>query len=219
MDGDRIRGLVYGMITDNEDPEGYGRVKAKLHREGEEIETDWLTIVIPPGANPDPSIEEFIIPNIGDMAIIAFIDGDPARGQVLGRLFGDARPNEAAHSKFIRSKSGYRIIMGGTKEQEKTRIFTPGGERYDVLSDCKNLFVDTDADVEITTKDKVTVKDGMISIRNENPNEKTEVTFKSSSNDIDRVKRKRKKVNRHGCKCLNHDFDKISRISLIEQEY
>lgn len=85
----RFYGFLYGIITDVDDPDGLGRVRARIGAMGPEDSSDWL-IPAWPGA-----IEA--LPNKKDAIIVGFIDGDPNRGFYLvsPRSTTKDRPTEA----------------------------------------------------------------------------------------------------------------------------
>ena len=185
---DRITGPVYGMVTDNDDPEGWGRLKVKLQHNGEEIETDWISIVI-------PFDMEYIIPDVGDMVGVVYADGDPNRGTVIGKVVSEEQGEEERSEKsisIIKRSSGYRIMMRGTEEEEKVQIFSPDGERYDIMTkEGRDVEIKTYGEmkrkVKLSAKSKVTIvgDSGEIEITGENPEDRVSVEIDLSSNDED----------------------------------
>ncbi|MCL1911767.1 MAG: phage baseplate assembly protein V [Leptospirales bacterium] len=194
MNKDNIIKQIYGMVTDNDDPEGLERLKVKLHYLGNEIETDWIPMVI-------PFYTEVILPDIGDMVAVAFINDDPNRGSVLGIVLNDEQSEgpklnkgKKNSRKFIKSKNGYKIILNNTEGNvnEKIRMITPDGKQFEFSTDGENVLLKTNninSEMKLSAKDKITIngKDGGIEISNENPNEsvgvKLEVKSKNAKND------------------------------------
>ena len=196
MNGHKITGPVYAIVTDNKDPEGHGRLKVKLNYLGKEIETDWVPMVI-------PLDKGFILPDIGDMVTIAFLDDNPNSGSVLekARLNGEDEDLSIKNGKntlsFIKGSNGYRVMFDASQEKEKIRIFTPDGEQYEVFSDGKttrlNMNGDISREIVLSAKEKITFEgeDGDIEIAVGNPNEPIEVRLTRKNKDIDSDKDKK----------------------------
>jgi uncharacterized protein involved in type VI secretion and phage assembly len=76
--------LSIGQVTATADPDAYGRCRVKLPALAD-VETGWLQVVLS-GAGAGKGI--VALPEIGDDVLVVFPDGDPARGIVLGGLYG-----------------------------------------------------------------------------------------------------------------------------------
>ena len=82
---------TFGRISDIADPENLGRVRASLPS-FENAETDWMNVVFPAAGNGKGAV---LLPDVGDQVLILFLNSDPARGVVLGGVFGSAvRPED-----------------------------------------------------------------------------------------------------------------------------
>ena len=68
----RIYGFLYGLVTDIVDPQGLGRVRARVGAMQQGESSNWL-LPLWPGA-----IES--APRVGDSIVVAFIDGNPNKG-------------------------------------------------------------------------------------------------------------------------------------------
>lgn len=86
----RFYGFVYGKVTNIDDPDGTGRIKARFGAQRDNEESDWLM----PGFPGSMECE----PNKDDEVLIAFVDGDPARGIWLATVTKNTkkRASEAA---------------------------------------------------------------------------------------------------------------------------
>lgn len=186
MSSYKVTGPIYGMVTDNNDPEGYGRLRVKLQHNGNEIETDWILMVIPFDI-------EFILPDVGDMVAVVYANDNLNQASIIGRAAGYEQDEGSELNKddnsisIIKSSNGYRIMMSGTKDNEKIQIFTPEGERYDVLTDGPDVQLTTygeiNREMQLSAKEKITLngKDGQIEITNETPNDRVNVKIKIKS--------------------------------------
>ncbi|MGL4596812.1 MAG: VgrG-related protein, partial [Bacteroidia bacterium] len=74
-------GFSIGIVTNNNDPEGWGRVKVKYPALSEEKESDWARVVSV-GAGIERGIE--FIPEINDEVLVGFEQGDIHCPYVLG---------------------------------------------------------------------------------------------------------------------------------------
>ena len=92
-------GMMTGLITNNKDPEKYGRVKVKFPWLSEEDESDWLRVVVPGGGNNRGLL---FLPEVNDEVLVGFEQGDINRPYVLGGLWNgqDTPPESAAQLSF-----------------------------------------------------------------------------------------------------------------------
>lgn len=135
----RIYGIAGGIVTNNQDPEGLGRVKIRFPWLSDNNETDWVRIATLMAGGERGS---FFLPEVGDEVLVAFEHGDINHPYVIGALWnGVDRPPETNSDgknniRKIRSRSGHEIIFNDddTTMQEKVEIHTSGGHRI-VLDD------------------------------------------------------------------------------------
>ncbi|HEY2672859.1 MAG TPA: phage baseplate assembly protein V [Rugosimonospora sp.] len=79
----RIPGLVCGVVTNNNDPNGKGAVKVALPWLSPQYESDWAR-VLQFGAGKNSGA--LFTPEVGDEVLIGFEFGDPRRPYILGGL-------------------------------------------------------------------------------------------------------------------------------------
>lgn len=135
----RVNGVAAGIVTNNQDPDGLGRVKVKFPWLSDDNETDWLRIATLMAGSDRGS---FFLPEVDDEVLVAFEHGDINRPFVIGALWnGVDNPPETNSGgqnniRKIRSRSGHEIIFddNGAAGQEKFEIHTNGGHRI-VLDD------------------------------------------------------------------------------------
>lgn len=80
-----------GIVTQVNDPEKLGRVRAKLPGHGD-LETGWIEVVVP-GAGKSKGL--VALPGIDDRVLLLFPGGDPAQAVVVGGLYGADGPPDA----------------------------------------------------------------------------------------------------------------------------
>ncbi len=144
----RIEGVALGLVTNNNDPQGLGRVKVKYPwREGAQ-ESFWARIAVPMAGKERGF---FFLPEVGDEVLLAFDKGDVQHPFVLGALHNgqDKPPADNAdgenNTRRIRSRSGHQITLFDKSGQENVEIKTKGG--HTVLMD------DTSGSARIEIKD------------------------------------------------------------------
>ncbi len=105
--------ILPGVVSRVDDPDTLGRVRATLPTHND-VETDWLQVVAP-GAGKNKGL--MMVPDVGDVVVLAVSNDDPARGVVLGGLYGprgmkDSGVHRGAVKKFtFRTASGHRVVL------------------------------------------------------------------------------------------------------------
>lgn len=152
----RFFGVTIGIVTNNKDPDGLGRVKASLPWMADAVETDWARVVAPM-AGADRGV--YFLPEINDEVLVAFEHGNPDTPYVLGGLWngkdkppasnGDGKNDE----RVIKSRSGSVIRLSDTKDDAKIEI-TDGSGKNSLVIKAK------DNSITITASGDVTIKAG-----------------------------------------------------------
>jgi phage baseplate assembly protein V len=102
-----------GVVSRVDDPEGLGRVRATLPTYGG-VETEWMQ-VLSLGAGAGRGL--VMLPDVGDQVLLVLADGDPARGVVLGGLFGEHAPTDtgveggAVRRYSARTAGGHKLVL------------------------------------------------------------------------------------------------------------
>jgi uncharacterized protein involved in type VI secretion and phage assembly len=116
--------LVLGIVTNNEDPDGMGRVSVRFPALGDDIESAWARVVTP-GAGSERGL--LMLPVPGDEVLVGFEHGDMRWPYVLGSLFnGVDQPGaellqdqdgsfavKSDHKAYLRSEQDFTIKTGG----------------------------------------------------------------------------------------------------------
>jgi uncharacterized protein involved in type VI secretion and phage assembly len=87
----RIHGVVVGLVTNNQDPDGLGRVKVKFPWLSDVDESSWARIAAPMAGKQRGAC---FLPEVDDEVLVAFEHGDMRFPYVLGALWNgqDAPP-------------------------------------------------------------------------------------------------------------------------------
>jgi phage protein D len=115
-----------GRVSRVDDPQALGRVRVSLATFGD-VETDWIQVAAL-GAGAKKGF--MILPDTGDLVLVAFIDGDPSHAVVLGGLFGGAGASDPG-------------VEG--REVRRYSLLTAGGNQI-VLDDVRRTLRMVDAE-------------------------------------------------------------------------
>jgi uncharacterized protein involved in type VI secretion and phage assembly len=153
-----VEGVALGLVTNNQDPEGLGRVKVKYPWREDEQESYWARLAVLAAGKDRGTLW---LPEVGDEVLLAFDKGDIEHPYVLGSLYNgkDVPPETNAdgenNTKLIRSRCGHEIKFFEKQGQESFKIETQGGHVI-LLDDAAGS-----AQVEIkdsSGRNKITIK-------------------------------------------------------------
>jgi uncharacterized protein involved in type VI secretion and phage assembly len=146
----RYFGMYRGLVTNVDDPEGMGRVRASVHELlGEDDETDWASPCVPLAGGGSGWL---MLPKTNDPVWIAFEAGDINRPVWLGFWFNktDAPPEGAnADVRVLQSKSGHRLELGDADGAEYMRLSHASGALIEMDSEGNVLLTPTGDSVKI----------------------------------------------------------------------
>ena len=130
------RTIAVGIVSDNDDPAGMGRVKVSFPWRSVEDESHWARIATPM-AGADRGT--YFLPEVGDEVLVAFEGGDLGHPYVLGALWNGEDAPPAANDdgendvRTIRSRSGHALTFDDA-DDGGVRITTAAGHTI-VLDD------------------------------------------------------------------------------------
>jgi uncharacterized protein involved in type VI secretion and phage assembly len=149
----RIYGVAVGIVTNNQDPDGLGRVKLRFPWLSEEDESHWARIVTPMAGDGRGL---FLLPEVDDEVLVAFEHGRVELPYVLGALWnGKDKPPEANDDgknnfRTLKSRSGHVVRLDDTDGGEKIEILGAGDKESIVLDTAANtITIRADKDVVI----------------------------------------------------------------------
>ncbi|WP_346294324.1 VgrG-related protein [Sphaerothrix gracilis] len=183
------QGPLVGIVTDNKDPQSWGRVRVKFPSLTEEHASYWARVV---GAGAGPNRGFDCLPEINDEVLVAFENGDIHRPYVIGGVWnGKDKPKEAADDtiqdgkvrlrtlttrtghqlQFVEedkgsSKAGiYLDTSGGHKahfndSEKRIEIKSNGGHQVILDDSSKKITLSSTGTIEITAPTKITLKVG-----------------------------------------------------------
>ncbi len=154
--GNRIYGVVVGVVTNNQDPDKMGRVKVKFPWLSDSDESYWARLATPM-AGKDRGI--YFLPEVDDEVLVAFEHGDVRFPYVLGALWNgqdqDKPPEQNSDGKnnirMIKSRSGHIIRLNDEEGKETIEIIDKSGKNSIAIDTTNNAIAIT-SDKDITLK-------------------------------------------------------------------
>jgi uncharacterized protein involved in type VI secretion and phage assembly len=157
----RISGVVIGVVTNNQDQDGMGRVKVKFPWLSAVDESYWARIAAPM-AGKKRGI--YFLPEVDDEVLVAFEHGDVRFPYVLGALWNgqDAPPVTNGDGKnnvrIIQSRSGHVVKINDEDGKETIEIIDKSQKNSIVVDTAKNtITITTDKDITLSAS-KGTIK-------------------------------------------------------------
>jgi uncharacterized protein involved in type VI secretion and phage assembly len=150
----KVWGVVVGVVTNNQDPDGQGRVKVKFPWLSNEEESNWARVAAPMAGKDRGA---YFLPEVEDEVLIAFEHGDAHSPYVLGSLWNgkDAPPAKNDDGKnnlrVIKSRSGHTIKLNDEDGKETIEIAGKDGKDSIVIDAAKNtITIKTDKDITLS---------------------------------------------------------------------
>ena len=147
----RVEGIVLGVVTNNQDKEGLGRVKVKFPWLNDGDESRWARVAT---LMAGKEMGTFFLPDVGDEVVVGFDHGDMNHPYVLGSLWSSTDKPPVANDdgknnvRLLRSRSGHEIRFEDnvTEKKELIEICTKSGHKIQLD--------DTDGQEKINIIDK-----------------------------------------------------------------
>lgn len=119
-------GVAIGIVADVEDPAGQGRVQLTFPWMGPTVKSAWAPVSAPM-AGKERGI--FMMPELGDEALVAFEHGDFDHPFILGFLWNgsDLPPESDTLMRIIRTPGGHELRFEDKPGAKKIVVKTDGG--------------------------------------------------------------------------------------------
>jgi uncharacterized protein involved in type VI secretion and phage assembly len=179
--------LVVGIVTNNQDPDGMGRVRVKYPVLSDDKEGWWARVVTPSAGNERGLM---MLPIVDEEVLVGFEHGDTTRPYVIGSLFnGKDKPGTilAAEDGSFGLLSDKKIEMKSKEDMKITSdakleltIKGDGTLKFDSKLDAKvgtnmdlkvgsNWTSKADMNLSLEAGAQLTIKGAMISIESSGP--------------------------------------------------
>ncbi len=151
----RIYGVVVGIVTNNQDPEGLGRVKVKFPWLSDEDESEWARVATPM-AGADRGI--CFLPEVDDEVLVIFLHGDVRFPYIIGSLWNgkdklpqDKEGDDQNNIRVIKSRSGHLIRLNDEDGQETIEIIDKSGRNSLIFDTSANtISLTADGDINLS---------------------------------------------------------------------
>ncbi len=162
----QVLGLVIGVVTDNEDPDGAFRVRVRLPMIETETDGIWARVTHMDAGDGRGSV---FFPEIGDEVLVGFIQNDTNNPVIMGMLHSAAKASPIPgsndnHIKGLQTRSGIKLLFNDDKKVAS--LETPGGNI---------LLLDEDDTGDVKLEDKngnsITLNSSGIAIKDMSGNE------------------------------------------------
>jgi uncharacterized protein involved in type VI secretion and phage assembly len=156
-------GVAVGVVTNNQDSEGLGRVKVRFPWLSDEDESHWARVLTPMAGNQRGL---YFIPEVDDEVLVAFQHGDIRFPYILGALWnGKDKPPEsndgANNLRTIKSRSGHIIRLDDTDGAEKIEIIDKSKKNSIIVNTAENtITIVADADITIRSASSKLILEG-----------------------------------------------------------
>lgn len=167
----RVYGVVVGIVTNNQDPDGMGRVKVKFPWLSDQDESWWARIATVMAGSSRGS---YFLPEVNDEVMIAFEHGDVRFPYVLGGLWNgkDSPPTTNSDGqnniRVIKSRSGHIVRLDDTNGNEKIEVIDKTGSNSVTIQSADNSITITangtvkivGQSIQITSQTDITIQAG-----------------------------------------------------------
>lgn len=164
---------LVGIVTDNEDPEGMGRVKVKFPTLTEDHNSNWARVVSMGAANGRGFD---CLPEIDDEVLVAFEHGDIHRPYVLGGVWNgqDAPPNTVSQNvqdgkvrlRTFQTRTGHKIQF--IEEDQDTKagvcIETSSGHLLQLNDSERNITMSSIGNITIQAAGEISIQAKLIKL-------------------------------------------------------
>jgi uncharacterized protein involved in type VI secretion and phage assembly len=158
--------VVVGLVTNNDDPEGQGRVKVKFPWLADDQESTWARLASPMAGQGRGL---YFLPEVNDEVLVAFEHGDIHRPYILGVLWNGQdsppQPNSAVVDgsgqvvqRIIKSRAGHTILLDDTSGGGGITIMDRSGNKIEMDSGANSLKLQVQGNLEIESDGRVTIK-------------------------------------------------------------
>ncbi|MBM7568284.1 uncharacterized protein involved in type VI secretion and phage assembly [Paenibacillus sacheonensis] len=130
-----VNGVYIGIVTDNKDPEKYGRVKLTIPVFDEQKTTGWARVATMMAGKDRGTL---FVPEVGDEVVVAFQMGDLRYPIVIGSMWNNkslppAGKDDKNNIRKIASRAGHEFSFDDTEGDGKITVKTKKGHSLEVL--------------------------------------------------------------------------------------
>jgi uncharacterized protein involved in type VI secretion and phage assembly len=167
-----ISGVAVAIVTNNQDPDGVGRVKVKFPWLADDLESSWARVSTPMSGQKEWGVQ--FIPEVDDEVLVAFEFGDVNRPVVVGSLYNGVDKPALTNSdgknniRQIKTRSGHILIFDDTDGSEKITI-RDKTEKQEIVFDAasKKITIKSDDKIELEATNEINLKSKKIVLKSD----------------------------------------------------
>ncbi|MEZ4492818.1 MAG: VgrG-related protein [Dehalococcoidia bacterium] len=165
----RWPGVVPGVVSDSNDPEGLGRVKVAFAWLANDYVSNWARIAVPMAGNERGV---WFAPEVNDEVLVAFEHGDIGSPYVVGFLYnGQDKPPQNAvvggtvNERVIVTTSGHQIILRDQSGNEAIEIIDKTGSNKVTIDSSSGLITVEGTDIEVKASNNIKLEGTNVEIK------------------------------------------------------
>ena len=159
----RFYGVVVGVVTNNQDPDGMHRVKVRFPWLSKDVERNWARVAAPMTGR---GRGQYFLPEVDDEVLVAFEHGQIDHPFVIGSLWNgqDTPPESNAdgqnNHRTIKSRSGHVLRFNDKAGGETIEIIDRTGSNKIIIDSAANtITIEAQSDITIkSTTGKLTMQ-------------------------------------------------------------
>ncbi len=154
LNSDRFYGVVVGVVTNNQDPDGMHRVKVRFPWLSGDVESNWARVATPMAGDGRGA---YFLPEVDDEVLVAFEHGRVDYPYVLGSLWNgqdapsDSNSDGENNNRSFTSRSGHVIKLNDKQGSETVEVIDKSGKNKIIINTADNSIC-IEADTEINVK-------------------------------------------------------------------
>jgi uncharacterized protein involved in type VI secretion and phage assembly len=126
----RVPGVAIAVVSDVDDPQRLGRVKVRFPWLSDDVESAWARVAAPwAGA----SRGAYLLPEVDDEVLVAFLHGDLRYPYVLGAMWSDTAPPPEQSPRLDRrglySRTGHALSLDDSSGRGTVTLRSAGGQQ------------------------------------------------------------------------------------------
>ena len=152
----RYYGVVVGIVTNNQDPDGMYRVKVRFPWLNQDDESNWARVATLMAGNGRGA---YFLPEVDDEVLVAFEHGSVEQPFVIGTLWNG---KDVAHesnadgnndNRSIKSRSGHVVRLCDKAGQETIEIIDKTGNNRIVIHASDNsIAIEAQGDISLSSQ-------------------------------------------------------------------
>ncbi|NLV74444.1 MAG: VgrG-related protein [Chloroflexi bacterium] len=152
-------GVAIAIVTNNQDPDGCGRVKLRYPWLDNTLESNWAPLA---SLGAGKQRGWYALPEVNDQVLVVFEQGDIARPIVVGGMWSQVDPPPLANDEAISngkvtrraivSRSGHRLVFDEEQPASATFI-SAGGHRIVLDDDVGTMTLETSGGQQVLLDD------------------------------------------------------------------